>query len=437
MLILKGLQRSFLIILTILTVLLQSCYEPNLELEKITEEERNICNVTMAILFDKTIYTETFNDIKYWEFMATPKFELRPEEGEIVGVVPYWRRLDDLTTTENGKIKSTTSIGRYMSGDWYFEIRGLNTNGHVLYLGQTDTYIHSGVDNLVDIKVYPDSADGTHGESADESSRITGVTDKSVGKLTTVRYGSLHVGFLVNKLEENIEDIRITVSSQKMEKKTGALSGVAELVMNWISRDEGEKLSLWHEKSQRNDTLYEGEGNTLVPQGKAYFEGICKLDAGVYSITYKLEVKNRKDKWVVLGGQSLTTVVVGGEESIAKGYITASSYIVAGIKISVPGTMYGAINGTGSVVSIGGASVILTWEQEPSSANSSNERAVSYEWYFEGKKLQSNENSVQIDCPIDDEGNPIYGVYRVSVKPIGSAGSKGHSDIDVVFNPVG
>lgn len=437
MCILKGLHKGVLIInFLIFTVfVLQSCCEPQLETESIAEE-RNICNVTMSILFDKTIHTETFNDIKYWEFMATPKFGLKPGDGEIVGTVSYWRRLNELTTTESGKIKSTASIGRYMSGDWYFEIRALNSNGHVLYLGQTNAYIHSGVDNLIDVKVYPDSADGTHGESADESSRLTGVTDKSVGQITTVRYGNLHVGFLTNKVEEDIEDMRITVFSQKMEKRTGVLSDITELKMNWTKRDEGEKLSLWYEKSQRNDTFYEGEGNTPVPQGKAYFEGICELDAGVYFITYKLEIKNKQNKWVILGGQSLNTVVVGGEESITKGYITAGNYIVAGIKISVPGSMYGTINGTGSVVSIGGASVNLTWEQDPSSSSSSNERPVSYEWYFEGKKLQSNENSVRIDCPVDDEGNPIYGAYRVSVKPIGSAGSKGHSDIDVVFNPV-
>ena len=138
---------------------------------------------------------------------------------------------------------------------------------------------------------------------------------------------------------------------------------------------------------------------------------------------------------IELGGQTVTVTMVGGEETLNKGYMTAGSFVVAGIKIAVPGTIYGTINGRGSVVSVAGSSVNLSWVQDQTSIENSDEVPVSFEWYLGDQKLPGTSGSITLDCPRDGSGNPIYGVYRVSLRPLGSAGSKGHTDIDVIFNP--
>ena len=162
------------IILLFALLTLVACSEPNEKIEEnIPASERGIGEVTMSVNIEKRLGEDTEDAVKYWECMATPRFKLFGHEGDIVGRVDYWRQLSAITTPNGGKPFTTTSLGCYMGGDWLFEVRALNRNGHVLYVGHTDLHVSAGKENLVAVTVYPDSADGTHGESKDETSRIT------------------------------------------------------------------------------------------------------------------------------------------------------------------------------------------------------------------------------------------------------------------------
>ena len=424
------------IILLFALLTLVACSEPNENIEEnIPASERGIGEVTMSVNIEKRLGEDTEDAVKYWEFMATPRFKLFDHEGDIVGRVDYWRQLSAITTPNGGKPLTATSLGRYMGGDWLFEVRALNRNGHVLYVGHTDLHVSAGKENLVAVTVYPDSADGTHGESKDETSRITGVTDKALGSSTTVRYGTLHAGFLTTRVDDTLDDMKITVTAQKMAKVTGELGDPFEIPMSWIRRSEGDKLTKWYENATSDNYAYTGNGSGNVPLGKVYYEGTYALDAGIYLVTYKLSARNASGQMIELGGQTVTVTMVGGEETLNKGYMTAGSFVIAGIKIAVPGTIYGTINGVGSVVSVAGNSVNLSWVQDQASIENSDEVPVSFEWYLGDQKLPGTSASITLDCPRDGSGNPIYGVYRVSLRPLGSAGSKGHTDIDVIFNP--
>ena len=426
-------------ILAIFAVMLISCEGPAAAVPETppapSAAERGIGEAVMSVSLDKRLSAGTDQAIKYWEFMATPNFVLAPGDGDIVGVVDYWRQLDAITTPDNGNVLLETSLGRYMGGSWLFEVRALNKNGHVLYIGQRTLIVRDGLENLVDVTVYPDSADGTHGESADDTSRRTGVTDKAIGTVTTERYGSLHTGFIINQLEEDLDDMKITVTAQKMERMTGALGESTEIPVTWERRTEGERLTSWYENASAGDNRYTGNGSTTVPKGKVYYEGSYNMDAGVYLVSYSITARNRSGEWTYLGGQTFNVTMVGGEETTVKGYLTAGSYVVSGIKISVPGTIYGSINGKGSVVSTAASAVTLSWYQDERSIANSDEVPVSFEWYFEDELLPYTSSTITLQCPVDGSGNPIYGVYRVSLCPIGSAGSRGHADINVVFNP--
>lgn len=401
----------------------------------LTAEERGIGDAVLSVSLDKRLAGGAEDSIKYWEFMATPQFVLAPGEGDIVGTVDYWRQLSAITTPDGGGILLETELGRYMGGTWLFEVRALNKNGHVLYVGERTIIIRDGLENLVDLTVFPDCSDGTHGESADDTSRRTGVTDKAVGSITTERYGRLHTGFLINQLDDNLDDMKITVTTRKMERITGVFGDPVEVPLTWDRRTEGERLTNWYEKASAGDSGYTGNGSTNVPAGKVYYEGTYNIDAGVYIVTYSVSAKNASGVWTYLGGQTFNLTMVGGEETTVKGYLTAGSYIVAGIKISVPGTIYGSINGAGSVVSTSAAAVQLSWQQDARSQANSDEVPVSFEWYLEDEKLPYTSDTITLQCPTDVSGNPVYGVYRVSLCPLGSAGSRGHADINVIFNP--
>lgn len=400
--------------------------------------ERDLVDVTLAISVDKTLETVTNRDIWYWEFMATPKFSLAAGEGKEVGRVDYWRQLTLLTTNADGTLNLETSLGKYMQGEWYFELRALNKRGHVIAIGQTKQYISKIQNNVVNISVYPDSSDGTHGESMDDESRITGVTATEAGTVTTVRYGNIKVGLIVNQLEDSTDDMRITVSYQKMSKGSNLLEDTVELTPSWSLRKEQEALPLWYVTDDEllpstTAAEIEGDSSKTVPEGKLYYETDIEMDAGIYMFTFNIETKKDDDTWQKINGQTLSVTVTGGEQSEIRGNLTATTYIVSGIVITVPGSIYGSINGEKQIVSAASEPVTLTWTQSDLQKENSSEEAVDYTWYVDGIDQNVRNESFVFNCPKDESGNYIYGVYRVSLVPLGTLNSWGFTDIDIVF----
>lgn len=430
----KILTGCMLLITALLVVLFASCTPDN------STETSELCDVMLSVTLDKTLESVSNKNIYYWEFMATPRFSLASGEGKEAGRVDYWRRLSAITSNADGTLNLETSLGKYMQGEWYYELRALNKRGHVIAVGQTTQYISKIQDNVVNISVYTDSADGTHGESMDETSRITGVTATDKGQSTTVRYGTVKIGFLVNQLEYDIADMRITTSYQKVSKFTNATEDTVEPILTWDVRNEEQLLPSWYLLSDEKlpsttGNPVTGDSTENVPQGKIYYGTDITLDAGRYLFTFNIETKKSDGTWQKLGGQSLVVVVIGGEQSEIRGTLTANTYIVSGILITVPGTIYGSINGQGQNVSVASNTVTLEWTQSDLQIEDSNETATEYTWYIDGVEQTSRNNSITFECPKDDNGNYIYGVYRVSLVPLGSLNSWGFTDIDIAFVP--
>lgn len=406
-----------------------------------SKTDSSLCDVSLSITLDKALNTDNSQKIYYWEFMATPMFSTVEDDVDPTGVVSYWKRLEALTTDSSGNIKLSTSLGKYTAGQWEFELRALNKRGHVIAIGQSVNYISKISSNLVAIEVYSDTADGTHGESADDTSRITGITAKdTTGSQTTERYGTLKVGFLVNQLEYDTADIRINTTYQKLEKKTNAKQESLEPSLSWTVKKESERLPKWivAEKEQLpsyTGVAITGDSTTKIQSGKMYYETDLSLDAGRYIFSFNIETKTTAGEWKRIGGQTVSVTIIGGEQTEIRGSVTAESYIVSGIVITVPGSISGSIDGKGQVVSVASDTVTLSWYQTDNEKENSSEKPVSFEWYVEGVKQAENSSTFVFSCPQSETGEYIYGVYRVSLSPKGENNSWGNADIDIVFLP--
>lgn len=405
------------------------------------KKDPSLCEVSISITIDKVLKAENTQKIYYWEFMTTPLFPTIEDDLNPVGVVSYWRRLESLTTDSNGNVKLNASIGKYTAGQWKFELRALNKRGHVIAVGESVDYISKISSNLVEIEVYTDSADGTHGESADDTSRITGITaENKTGTPTIQRYGTLKVGFLVNQLEYDTADMRINTTYQKLEKKTNNTQNSNEPALTWVTRTDKEKFPNWYlaEKEtlpSSTGVAITGDSNQSVTEGKVYYETDLSLDAGRYMFSFNIETKTSTGEWKKIGGQTTSVTIIGGEQTEIRGSLAAESYIVSGIVITVPGTISGSINGKGQVISTASKSVTLSWYQTDNEKENSSEKPVSYEWYIEGVKQAENSSTLVFSCPQNETGDYIYGVYRVSLSPKGDNNSWGNADIDIVFLP--
>lgn len=458
----KNTKRISICITTILMVLLllSSCSEPQLKVDKNEKEEiipQGVVEVGMVILEDKTLTSDLNRDIKYWEFMATPKFTLG--EGEkIYGQVTYWRMLSELDTEADGVVKTSANLGRYTSGDWLFEVRALNSNKHVVAVGSTQQIVREGLDNIVEITALTDRADGTHGQSMDATSTETGWDGHDPNSKTTTieRTGSIHVGLLVNRLDSDTNKMRIVTKYQKVTKSAG-LDAVATPGITWTVRNgatesridstgaviaqgtPGENYTKWYKTATpTNYKTVSGDDTSTVELGKVYYEGVLEnMDAGPYIFTFYLQGKDKDDNWIDLGGQAVDVMIVGGEETQVKGTLLANEYVLAGLRITSPGTIYGTINGRNYIQGTPGTPVELTWNQTPTESADSGEAAVRYYWSVNGTEQTTTAASptFTFNCPTDDDGNYLYGIYRVSCSPTGALGSIGNSTIDIIFNP--
>ncbi len=471
----------FLIIALMVTSVFVSC-DSNSKVtpSAVDEGPKGTVEVTLAPALEKNITSTVNKDIKYWEFMARPDFTL--VEGEAVyGVVSYWKDLPAITTTtdidETGikpqptdALKLQTNIGRYTSGSWLFEVRALNSNHHVIAIGQTRQILREGINNTVNVVVYTDRADGTHGESADQThSKVAGSTEITPnanltlstnenygtgnGTFQTVQYGSVHLGFLINRLDNSLGNLRLSVYSQKVNRDNTLAEVQTEVgidkMSQWTVLEAGTALPDWY----ITEMDYRGtEGLTTVGDAKLYYEiTIPNRDAGPYIYTIKVEGQTNqvddqnKPIWTVLGGQAVDVVVVGGETTKLVGTLLPNDYVVGGLKITAPGYIVGSIssgNHTRFIEGEPGSPVSLAFNVD---ANNSAEAAQKYYWFINGVQQNNLTSSVTFDCPytkIDPEEPDIpanrnyqYGIYRISCSPTGSLGSIGTQTIDVIFNP--
>ena len=113
-----------------------------------------------------------------------------------------------------------------------------------------------------------------------------------------------------------------------------------------------------------------------------------------------------------------------------------NTYSLVGIKITVPGTIYGSINNNSAYCICNDSdTALLKWSQSDTEKENSGEVPTSFVWYVDGIEQEETSSSITVKCPRDEKGNRVYGVYRVSVSPKGSAGSWGFTDFDLIFRP--
>ena len=457
----------------------------------LAEDQNDLVNVSMVISEDKNLTSQVNKTIMYWEFMARPDFQLAAGEN-VYGIVSYWKTLPAIdTAAEPAGLKLQTELGLYTSGSWLFEVRGLNSYRQVVAIGSTRQIVRKGLDNTLNVTVYTDRADGTHGESMDETSRVAGATSitapagvvvstaanygtstTSTG-LTTTRYGSVKLGAIVNRLDASVSNTRIRVYSQKVTKDgrvlasqvydptnpaanattglvDGTLNGVTEITgITWTTVAEGQSITLWSDA--RNSALHPNSALAAAPvgQAKVYYEcTIPNIDAGPYIYTFVVEGKAAvatsditgpvaAGGWVILGGQAVDVLVIGGETTYVTGTLLANDYVLAGLKITAPGAIVGSINNANYVR--GNVETGVDLEYHCDTDNSAEAPSKCY-WYVNGDLLKTTggipvtSTSIHFDCP-QDSSIRQYGIYRISCSPTGELGSIGNETIDVIFNP--
>lgn len=412
--------------------------------------ERKEVDVSMAVSLEKTLSSRVDKDIVYWEFMATPKFTLANGE-KIHGIVSYWKNLSAMTTesegTDKGKVKTTCSLGRYTSGDWLFELRALNAQHQVVAIGKTQQIIRDGLANTINIAVYVDRADETHGEAADDTSRITGVTAvgedgnhtvMQMGAGTspqTKEFGEIQAGFFINQLDTTVSNLSITITRQKVGKD-GKLAAAETVTPDanspWTSYTAGQNVPGWYTKEVTSTSA-------TVPEGRLFFDcKISNLNAGPYIYTFLISGKDKNNANVTLGGQSLDVLIIGGETTYITGTMLANEYVLAGLKVTAPGMLVTKINNGKAYVKIGTDNTIkLTCTLDKT--QSAESTAQKYYWYYTDPNgdlvsLDSESAELTFKAPLKD-GVPVYGIYRVSCSPVGQLGSIGTAVVDIIVNP--
>lgn len=392
-----------------------------------------VVDVKLSADTPKNLTSSVDSEIKYWEFMATPKFALA--EGEkIYGIVSYWKDLSDLTTEADNVVKTSCTLGRYTSGDWYFEVRALNAQHKVVAIGSHQQIIREGLDNTIHINMYVDRADGTHGESADRTSAVAGsttITSKvGNGKFTTDQYGSLKVGFFLNRLDDSVSNLGIDVYRQKVQKDgtlaaTEQINDITWTVLEGVAptKDAADKVPAWYDAATPD-----------IGEGKLYYGCELKnLDAGPYIYTFRAKGKNTSDEFIVLGGQAVDVLIVGGEETQIKGTLLANEYVLAGLKVTAPGMIVGTIAGHPFIKNDDlSKKVTLKYELD---TNLSAEKPKKYFWYVDGVLTETTSDTYEFTCPKGSDDNYVYGIYRISCSPTGELGSIGNAVIDVICNP--
>lgn len=365
-----------------------------------------IAEVNLTTATEKSLTSQVDRSITHWQFMATPLFSVAANE-TIYGKVSNWKELPDLNTPVGGDIKTATTLGRYTSGNWLFELRALNAQDKIIAVGSTKQIIRSGIDNNVAITVLTDRKDGTHGES--------------------IESGKIQFGFETVKLDDNIEigdsqHLKIITTYQKVDKHQ-KLEPVQTANLNWTATDTG----------GTPDSFY---GTEKIKEGRTYYSTILPaIDAGPYIFTIKFQGKNSSNSFIDLGGQSFEVMVVGGETSTVKGTLLANDFIIAGLKITAPGKIVGTINGKHYIIGTPGTPVTLQYIHD---TENSAEVPTRWYWYVNNElKVESNSDTFIFDCPEATPGKKdwLFGIYKVTCVPAGALGSLGQTVIDVVFNP--
>lgn len=406
-------------------------------------------SVSLAVAFEKSLESETNRDIKYWEFMATPLFELHNDE-KIYGTVSYWRPLDELNTGSNNVVKTTCDLGRYTAGEWLFELRSLNSEHHVISVGKTTQTVRSGTDNIINIVMHNDIADDTHGNSKDASSRFTQKTNAGAAGVETIEeFGSVHIGFSVNILDTNPDNLSIVLVKQKINANN-VLSSFETVTTNWTYRLPGEPYTKWFKDATvTNYKNITGNSSQLVEEGRMYWETtVSNVEAGAYIYTITIMANNTSGTLIPVAGQSVALYVIGGEETQIKGTLLANEHILQSLKINKTGKIYGSINGKDDVLDYEMAAdstlpLKLEFKQTEKQKKDSAEEISSFVWIADGKILEGETDDIlNFSCPkitIGEGADAVeklaYGIHRVVCIAIGEQGSLGKASLDVIFNP--
>lgn len=398
---------------------LMSCNEAHMKLVEARET-----SVLLVASEAKGLHSEVNKDIKYWEFRATPQFTQYEDEqiwgrAGTSGVNGTWVRLDDITTEEEGEVQLETSLGRYSAGNWLFEVRALNDNEKVLAIGHTTQIIREGLENLVNVTVYVDRASGVEGESQEKA--------------------TLRVGFEINQMDENINNMQVRAVYQKVieDEELGIyLDDEVTTVIDFdgFGAENNYELPNWYTRNLDGSTYTE---RTTMAEGRVFFTGtLANLDAGPYVFSFYVEGKNKDLEWVSLGGQSVDVMMVGGETTTVKGTMLANEYILGGLKIIAPGSLLGTLTYQGQevnyVLGTAGTPIDITYVPNENSA----EVPIRYNWYVNGQMQSNTSDAHQFSCPQDGLSRYIYGKYTLSCVPIGQNGSIGSFSVDLIFNPV-
>lgn len=433
-----------------IVLLFVSCENKTPVKENIEETApEDAAKVSLAIAFEKTLESDTNRDIKYWEFMATPLFKLHNDE-KVYGTVSYWRPLDELNTGNNNVVKTACDLGRYTAGEWLFELRSLNSEHHVISVGKTTQIVRSGIDNVINIVMHNDIADDTHGNSKDTTSRFTQKTNSSATGVETIEeFGKVHIGFSVNMLDVNPDNLSIVLTKQKINANN-VLSFFENVTTDWTYRVSGEPYTRWFkEATVTNYKDKTGNSSELVEEGRMYWETIVSnVEAGAYVYTITIMATNTSGTRIPIAGQSVALYVIGGEETQIKGTLLANEHILQSLKINKTGKIYGSINGKDAITDCEEASdstlpVKLEFKQTEDQKNDSAEEISSFVWIADGKILEGETDSVlNFSCPkitIGEGADAVeklaYGIHRVVCIAIGEQGSLGKASLDVIFNP--
>lgn len=437
-------KNTFSVLLIILAAVILGVSCDSKAAEPVEEIPEDAVSATLSITTDKNLTSDVNNEIEYWEFMATPKFDLAGSgntKEKVYGQVSYWRTLPALDTA-GAAVKTTCDLGRYTSGNWYFELRALNSQHHVIAVGSTTTVLRAGIDNVVSITMILDNADNvTHGQSWDTTSQRTQVTKTGENGVESItRYGSVHIGFEVNQLDESPDNLNIVLYKQKVGLNN-VIGNIETITTTWTKLTPGNYFSNWYVSANVDNyrTVTAGNSSSVIGEGRMYFE--CEIpnqDAGSYVYTLQLQAKNQSGSFISIAGQSFDVVVLGGEETQVKGTLLANLHILQTLKIDDTGTIYGSINGgTTRYARVSyEAPYDLSWVQTTEEKAKSKETATTFYWFADGKEISGqNGDTISYSCPSNEEGQVAYGLHRIMVIAIGNQGSLGSSSFDVIFDP--
>ena len=294
------------------------------------------------------------------------------------GVVTYGASYDSNVSNIN--------LGYISMGKWTVYVQALNTNGHIIYEGNTTTYFSHSSTNVV-VLLLP----------------------LKYGKQETLNY-LIQLPQLYKTFEEHKEHYKVVISVKDISSSSIIYN---EMVINPFAPElssvgvpEISYSSWWKDEDK------EKEG----------YNPPLKLDQGTYLVTVTLkELDAKTNKFKAIGGISRTITIVPGEEASIAGYVTPSDFISPDLEIPAP-TINASMTGpVGSQKN----NTPLNFECTDVNGNPG-EYKRTFHWFIEGKEI-TDSNKVSTD---NDTGKSTltysfteYGRWDVTCKIVYSPSS--------------